>query len=42
MLYDLRWPSAVDVGYVALWAFGLLVVGMVVFRRFQGRLVEEL
>ena len=32
----------VDVGYVALWAFGILVVGMVVFRRFQGRLVEEL
>ena len=42
VLYDLRWPSFTDVGYVALWAFGILAVGMVVFRRFQGRLVEEL
>jgi ABC-type polysaccharide/polyol phosphate export permease len=42
VLYDLRWPSFLDVGYVALWALALLLIGMLVFRRFVGRLAEEL
>jgi ABC-2 type transport system permease protein len=42
VLYDLRWPSFVDVGYFAIWAVAILLLGMLVFRRFEGRLAEEL
>ena len=42
VLYDLRWPEGGDLAYVAAFAAVLLGVGLVVFRRLQGRLVEEL
>jgi ABC-2 type transport system permease protein len=41
-LYHLRWPQAADVAYLAAWAIGALVVGAVLFLRFEGRLAEEL
>ena len=42
VLYDLKWPTFADVGYVTLWAFGLCALGLWVFHRFQRRLPEEL
>jgi ABC-type polysaccharide/polyol phosphate export permease len=42
MLYDLQFPSWGQVLYVTLWSFGILVVGMAIFRRFEPRLAEEL
>jgi lipopolysaccharide transport system permease protein len=42
VLYDMRWPSFADVSYFAAWSFGLCVLGMFMFRRFERRLPEEL
>lgn len=42
VLYDLRFPDWADIGYVAGFAGLSLGVGALVFRRLQGRLVEEL
>ncbi|MEY2452973.1 MAG: lipopolysaccharide transport system permease protein [Acidimicrobiaceae bacterium] len=42
LLYDLRWPSAGTVAYLVAVSFATLVLGIAVFRRFEGRLAEEL
>jgi ABC-type polysaccharide/polyol phosphate export permease len=42
LLYDLRLPSAGTVGYLLVWSFGTLVAGWWVFKRYEGRLAEEL
>ncbi len=42
LMYDLRWPSAGNIAYVVLVSFATLVTGAFVFRRFEGRLAEEL
>jgi ABC-type polysaccharide/polyol phosphate export permease len=42
VLYDGTWPSALELGYFALWAIGLLVVGVLVFNRLESRFAEEL
>lgn len=41
-LYDERVPSAGRLGYLVAWSLGTLVVGYFVFRRYEGRLAEEL
>lgn len=41
-LYHLRWPSTGGMAYLAAWSVGTLVVGALVFSRFEGRLAEEL
>lgn len=42
VMYDLRWPALTDVVYVACWAVGVLGLGMLAFKRLEGRLAEEL
>jgi ABC-2 type transport system permease protein len=42
VLYDGTWPSWVQLGYYSAWAFGFLVVGILVFNRLESRLAEEL
>ena len=42
VLYDLRFPSLLDVGYVLLFGLATLALGLWAFRRLQGRLAEEL
>jgi len=42
LLYDLRFPSWGQVGYLALVSFSILVIGQFVFTRLEGRLAEEL
>ena len=42
VLYDLRFPDLVPFAYISVWSIGLLLVGIMVFRRFEGRLAEEL
>ena len=42
VLYDLQWPSLDRWGAMLAWALVSLVVGVRVFRRFEGRLAEEL
>lgn len=42
VLYDLRWPDFGWMAYVAGWAAALLVIGAVMFNRFEPRLAEEL
>jgi ABC-2 type transport system permease protein len=41
VLYDLRFPALSDVLYFSAWAVALLGVGVVVFRRLDRRLAEE-
>jgi len=41
VLYDLRFPDAADLGYLAAWAIGLLIIGHWVFGRLDRRLAEE-
>jgi ABC-2 type transport system permease protein len=41
-LYDHRMPGMASVGYILVWGVGMLVVGLAIFRRFEGRLAEEL
>jgi ABC-type polysaccharide/polyol phosphate export permease len=42
VLYDRRWPPLNQLGYATLWAFAMLWIGILVFRRFEPRLAEEL
>lgn len=42
VLYDERVPSAGRLGYVAAWSLVSVVVGYFVFKRYEGRLAEEL
>src|SRR5207237_619160 len=42
LLYDLRAPSWLQVGYLALVSFVVLLLGQLVFTRLEGRLAEEL
>jgi ABC-type polysaccharide/polyol phosphate export permease len=42
LLYDNRWPSAANTLVLTVISLGVLAIGMAVFRRFQGRLAEEL
>jgi len=41
-LYDLKFPALTDIGYFAVWAFGLCALGLFLFRKFERRLAEEL
>ena len=41
-MYDGRWPSLANTGYVVAWAVVALVLGYAVFNRYEGRLAEEL
>jgi lipopolysaccharide transport system permease protein len=41
-MYDLRFPAVTDVAYMIIWAVGLCVIGLWVFRKFDRRLAEEL
>jgi ABC-type polysaccharide/polyol phosphate export permease len=41
VLYDLRFPALSDVLYVSAWAVALLGIGLIVFRRLDRRLAEE-
>jgi ABC-type polysaccharide/polyol phosphate export permease len=41
VLYDLRFPDLGDIGYLAAWSVGLLIVGHWVFGRLDRRLAEE-
>ncbi|HJQ43270.1 MAG TPA: ABC transporter permease [Jatrophihabitantaceae bacterium] len=42
LLYDNRWPSAANTATLIVVSLGVLALGLAVFRRFQGRLAEEL
>jgi ABC-type polysaccharide/polyol phosphate export permease len=42
VLYDLRFPAALDLLYLTAWAVGALWVGWRVFAHFEPRLAEEL
>jgi len=42
LLYDLRFPSLYQVGYLVLVSFAALLFGQFVFSRLEGRLAEEL
>jgi ABC-2 type transport system permease protein len=42
LLYDLHLPSAGTVAYLLVWSFGTLAAGWWVFKRYEGRLAEEL
>jgi ABC-2 type transport system permease protein len=41
VLYDLRFPPALDVLYVVAWAVGLLAIGAWIFAKLERRLAEE-
>jgi ABC-type polysaccharide/polyol phosphate export permease len=41
VLYDLRFPRLVDVIYISAWAAAMLGLGLLVFRRLDRRLAEE-
>jgi lipopolysaccharide transport system permease protein len=40
-LYNLRFPPFLTIVYLLVWSFGLLGIGVVVFRRLEGRVPEE-
>jgi lipopolysaccharide transport system permease protein len=42
LLYDQRAPGLASVAYILAWGVGMLLVGLWVFRRYEGRLAEEL
>jgi ABC-type polysaccharide/polyol phosphate export permease len=42
LLYNLRWPSATDMGFLAVVSITSLALGYWVFNRIEGRLAEEL
>lgn len=42
VLYDYVWPDLTSILVIAIWAVGTLAVGILVYNRFQARLVEEL
>ncbi len=41
VMYDLRFPALSDVVYVTIWAVAMLTLGLLVFRRLDRRLAEE-
>jgi ABC-type polysaccharide/polyol phosphate export permease len=41
VLYDLRFPALSDVVYISVWAVAMLGLGLLVFRRLDRRLAEE-
>ena len=41
VLYDLRFPALFDLVYISLWAAAMLGLGLLVFRRLDRRLAEE-
>ncbi len=41
VLYDLRFPSLINLGYLTAWAAALLALGLWVFSRLDRRLAEE-
>jgi lipopolysaccharide transport system permease protein len=41
VMYDLRWPPLLEVGYLVGWSVGLIAFGMWVFSRLDGKLAEE-
>jgi ABC-type polysaccharide/polyol phosphate export permease len=41
VLYDLRFPPLFDVFYICAWSAAMLGLGMLVFRRLDRRLAEE-
>jgi ABC-type polysaccharide/polyol phosphate export permease len=41
VLYDLRFPALSDVLYITVWAVAMLGLGLLVFRRLDRRLAEE-
>lgn len=42
ILYDLRFPPAGDIAYLACWSIATLTVGLLVFNRLSANLAEEL
>ncbi len=42
LLYDQRMPGMASVAYILVWGVGMFFGGLWVFRRFEGRLAEEL
>ncbi len=42
LLYDLRFPPAVDMLYLAAWSIVTMTVGLIIFNRMAGNLAEEL
>lgn len=42
VFYDLRWPPLGDIAYILVVGLVVLVGGLMVFSRFEGRLAEEL
>jgi ABC-2 type transport system permease protein len=42
LMYDLRFPTAGDLAYITVTAILSIAVGVAVFRRYEGRLAEEL
>ncbi len=42
ILYDLRFPPAGDIAYLAAWSIATLSAGLLVFNRLSGNLAEEL
>jgi len=42
LLYDLRFPDWVDLGWITVASLGTLTLGWKIFRRFEPRLAEEL
>ena len=42
VLYDFAWPDLSSMLTIAAWAVGSILVGMLVYNRLQGRIVEEL
>jgi ABC-type polysaccharide/polyol phosphate export permease len=42
LLYDLRLPPLGSIVYLFVWSFGTLAVGWWIFKRYEGRLAEEL
>ena len=42
VLYDFAWPEPERLLVILLWALGTLLVGTLLYNRFQGRIVEEL
>lgn len=41
VLYDLRMPSLLTIGYITLWALAMLAIGAAIFSRLDRRLAEE-
>ena len=42
LLYDLRGPTLANMARLSAWAIAALVIGVLVFRRLEPRLAEEL